>query len=345
MKNVYIFSAALAIAVAPFTRAQPFTDMFTGSTSNWQAIAAFSDSSAIQSDGALTLSNGGKVVTAKALATPVDVTLKFRFAGSQYDNLRVVTRTDGATTGGEFARGIVFHIQMRTDTGSQANNVYIHNAGGVIAQATYPIAHNQDYTVRIVDDGSNLLFYINNLTSPLLQATDSTAYGTKVGLRNREGAGAGSFISSGSQVKISAFTATATSVVKLTETVTMPDPRSHMVNFSCLGSGGFTLGFVIGSGDPKKMLIRAVGPTLAQFGVPNVAPEATITIYSGQTPIRYNSGWSTAPNAVEIAEAPGPFPLANGSRDSAVLLSLSAGAYTAQTNGQGAILIEAYEVP
>ncbi len=96
------------------------------------------------------------------------------------------------------------------------------------------------------------------------------------------------------------------------------------------------------------MLIRAVGPALNAFGVPNAAPQCTLTLYSGSTVIGTNSGWSSSPNATQISSAftlTGAFILPSGSADAAILTSLAPGSYTAQATGTGAVLLEAYEVP
>lgn len=65
-----------------------------------------------------------------------------------------------------------------------------------------------------------------------------------------------------------------------------------------------------------------------------------------------NSGLNSAANAAEIkatAARIGAFALAEGSRDSAMLVSLSPGAYTVQMSGangtSGLALVEVYEVP
>lgn len=67
---------------------------------------------------------------------------------------------------------------------------------------------------------------------------------------------------------------------------------------------------------------------------------------------RANDNWGSAGNASEVAAAVtqvGAFPLGNGSRDAALLVSLAAGSYTASVSGVGAAtgtaLVEMYVVP
>jgi hypothetical protein len=101
------------------------------------------------------------------------------------------------------------------------------------------------------------------------------------------------------------------------------------------------------------VLIRAVGPTLAQFSVAGVLAQPVLTLFnSAGTQIATNTGWGTNSNAAQISAAfasTGAFVLPSGSADSALLLSLPPGAYTAQVSGlnntTGNALIEAYQVP
>ena len=52
-------------------------------------------------------------------------------------------------------------------------------------------------------------------------------------------------------------------------------------------------GFAVGGSSPKQLLIRAVGPTLATFGLSGTLPSAVLQIYSGTTLVQSNTGWSS----------------------------------------------------
>jgi hypothetical protein len=110
-------------------------------------------------------------------------------------------------------------------------------------------------------------------------------------------------------------------------------------------------GLVVSEGAAKTVLIRAVGPGLAQLNVPNFLAQPVLTLYSGSEAFLTNTGWGNASNAAAIATtaaAEGAFPLAAGSADSAILTTLSPGAYTlhvSSANGAtGVALVEVYEV-
>jgi hypothetical protein len=119
-----------------------------------------------------------------------------------------------------------------------------------------------------------------------------------------------------------------------------------------VGAGGQTLisGFAIGGGQ-KQVLIRAVGPGLAPFGVTGVLSSPVLTLCSGSTVLASNTGWNAATNAADIrntSAAVGTFPLLEGSADCALLVNLPPGPYTAlissADNSQGVALVEVYEV-
>ena len=102
---------------------------------------------------------------------------------------------------------------------------------------------------------------------------------------------------------------------------------------------------------PKLILLRGAGPALAAFGLPTALARPTLTLFLGAEIIAANTGWGTAANSAEIsttATAAGAFAFAANSADSALLLRLAPGAYTARissaNDGTGIALVEAYEI-
>jgi hypothetical protein len=104
-----------------------------------------------------------------------------------------------------------------------------------------------------------------------------------------------------------------------------------------------TSGFVVGGKVARSVLIRAIGPTLANFGVSNPLPSPTLTLFSRQFSISSNSGWGGDPFLEATFSAVGAFSLPKTSRDAALVTSLIPGAYTVQVaGGAGEVLVEIY---
>lgn len=138
--------------------------------------------------------------------------------------------------------------------------------------------------------------------------------------------------------------------------ITAPQRFLNLSARAAVGVGDSTLigGFTVASTQPdqkRTLLIRAVGPALAQFGVTNALASPRLSVFFGSQLIATNTGWSGQANAAAIADAArqvAAFPLANPSADSALLLDLAAGNYTAQVEGvggaSGTALVEVYDI-
>ena len=118
---------------------------------------------------------------------------------------------------------------------------------------------------------------------------------------------------------------------------------------SLAGNADRTLvaGFVVSGTGNKPLLVRAVGPTLANFGVANPLADPNLNIMRGSASVATNNDWGNAAPLAALAAQVGAFPLTPGSRDSAVQLSLAPGTYTAVVGGGtatlGSALIEIYD--
>lgn len=119
------------------------------------------------------------------------------------------------------------------------------------------------------------------------------------------------------------------------------------------GDGLLIGGFVVTGNSPKQLLIRGIGPSLGAFGVSGVLADPRLRVYRDGGILAENDNWSVIPaDATSIADAGrrvGAFALQNGSKDAAVIVTLSPGAYTAQVmsndGSPGTALIEIYELP
>jgi hypothetical protein len=128
----------------------------------------------------------------------------------------------------------------------------------------------------------------------------------------------------------------------------------RLLNISCLqnlaAGTTTTVGFSISGQSNRTVLIRADGPSLSGFGVTNVMPDPTLTLYTGQTVIGGNQGWQGDATIKAAAASVYAFALASdSSNDSAILVTLAPGTYTVQTSSAsgagGNDLLEVYEVP
>lgn len=120
------------------------------------------------------------------------------------------------------------------------------------------------------------------------------------------------------------------------------EPPPRLLNLSVrTGAGTAIPGFVLAGDGSRPMLLRAVGPGLAPFGVEGFDPNPRLNLLSGQRSIAENDDWRAADAAA--MGAVGAFPLPTASRDSALLTALAAGAYTAPVNAAGVTLLEVYD--
>jgi hypothetical protein len=127
---------------------------------------------------------------------------------------------------------------------------------------------------------------------------------------------------------------------------------SNLSTRTTLAAGESLIGGVAVAGlASRRLLIRAIGPSLAQFGVTDALADPTLAVYSGQALLATNDNWSEAANAPDvaaIATASGAFPLTPGTKDAALLIAVPPGTYTIHATGgsiPGTTLIEVYTVP
>lgn len=114
--------------------------------------------------------------------------------------------------------------------------------------------------------------------------------------------------------------------------LTVAGGSSRLANLSTRGNvpagGELTPGFVLRGDGVKELIIRAVGPELADFGVGTAMADPALALVplGGSTPSLTNDNWEDAANSIQLAATSaslGAFPLNPGSRDAAVLSSVS----------------------
>jgi hypothetical protein len=122
-----------------------------------------------------------------------------------------------------------------------------------------------------------------------------------------------------------------------------------------VGTGANVLeaGFVIAGDTPLTVLIRASGPAIAAapFNVPGTLPDPKLTLQNPATGavIATDSGWGGDPVISSVAASVGAFAWnVPTSLDSAILITLPPGNYTAEAAGAsgdtGVAIVEVYEV-
>lgn len=134
--------------------------------------------------------------------------------------------------------------------------------------------------------------------------------------------------------------------------VAFSSPLANVSTRTTLAANGSAItGFVIGGGGPRRVLIRAVGPGLAPFGVTNQLTNPSIMLWRGAQQIGGNDDYASGTNVDATLPATfaqvGAFALPANSRDAALVTTLEPGPYTAQIRGgtateTGEVLLEVY---
>lgn len=135
----------------------------------------------------------------------------------------------------------------------------------------------------------------------------------------------------------------------------LADDSAGLVNLSVrarVGSGTDTpqVGFVISGTAAKRVLIRAVGPTLAAFGLTGVLANPHLELFRQGVAIDANDNWGGAAELRAAFSRVGAFDFADQqSRDAVLLVTLEPGSYSVVTSGVGGstglALIEVYDAP
>jgi arylsulfate sulfotransferase len=115
-----------------------------------------------------------------------------------------------------------------------------------------------------------------------------------------------------------------------------PLSDSTLENISTRGSVGtadnvLICGFIVGDVGSATVIVRALGPSLASHGVSGALSDPILTIFdSTGTAIATNDNWRDDPNAIDVQRNTLSPP---NEQESALVLHLPAGAYTAVVSG------------
>ncbi|HEX2852082.1 MAG TPA: Ig-like domain-containing protein [Opitutaceae bacterium] len=286
--------------------------------------------------------------------------------------------TGSLTSGGTFSDGVLKGLSTRASVGT-GNNILI---AGFIVDGT---AAKQ---VIIRGIGPSLAGVNSPLANPMLQLYNGPTqiasndnWATPIGA----GASAGAVATATAQAGLGALSSTSLDSV----IVTTLTPGAYTVQLSGVGStsgnglleiydldtlAAFTpqkvraissrgfvgtagneliAGFIVNGNTAKKVLIQAVGPGIATSVSGTLAdPVLRIVNMTTNKTVRENDNWETGNDGVVMVDAvnrSGATPLTAGSKDSAILVNLPPGVYTAVVSGAGnstgIALVQVYEVP
>lgn len=140
----------------------------------------------------------------------------------------------------------------------------------------------------------------------------------------------------------------ATATRTATPRTTAPLVGGRLANLSTrarVGQGDDVVigGFVV-SGRRTRVLVRAIGPSLANYGLQGVLADPVLTLYRGQTEIAKNDDWQVG----ESGQIRGTGLAPGHVREAALLTDLDPGLYTAIVRGYegrtGIALVEAFPI-
>jgi pimeloyl-ACP methyl ester carboxylesterase len=147
-----------------------------------------------------------------------------------------------------------------------------------------------------------------------------------------------------------AATPTATPNPTPTPSATPANSFGKLLNISTrlrvLGGDNVLIGgFIITGSEPKKVIIRGIGPSLAAFGLQGALADPTLELHDGTGSLIFsNDNWKDTQKQ-EILDT--TIPPAND-LESAIVATLAPGAYTAivrgKNNGTGVAVVEAYDL-
>lgn len=262
-------------------------------------------------------------------------------AGTSALNFRVVLTLNESAATGTWG-GLPFTAARQSPLGAAGTKVYtgatVQTATATVAQVKLSILPNNRVIMTALSQGRLIVGGTGTLSNGIITLSMTSGTPAIFAFNPDSGVAMGTAALLGSTP---------------VQFVLVEAQRPALVNIATRGTVGgasqLSAGFVCVNG-AKTFLIRAVGPTLAAFGVAGAQSDPKLTVFSGQTAIATNDNWGSATSSADLAAAAsqaGAFPLVNGSRDAAILLRVEPGAYTVLIEGVGPAgdaLVEVYEI-
>ena len=103
-------------------------------------------------------------------------------------------------------------------------------------------------------------------------------------------------------------------------------------------------GFILQGGEPAKVLVRGIGPSLAGAGVTGVLADPVLELHDANGAVITNNDWRETQEADIIATTIPP----TNDKEAAIVVTLAPGQYTAvlrgNNDGTGVGLVEIYNL-
>ena len=291
------------------------------------------------------VANSGTILRGDLAAAPVPS------AAGRLINLSVLT--DIATAGDSFTLGYVVGGPGTTGT----KPLVIRAAGPSLGALGVPGTLDDPKLETFAGSTSTGINDNWGGSAPLTAALAAVGAFAYTGPTSRDAAVAANITTRDNSVAVSASgNGTGTVIAEIYDATpaasfTATTPRLLNVSVRKHLGTGLTAGFVLGGGSPTKVLIRAVGPGLAAFGVEGTVVDPQLTLFnSSSARIDSNDNWGGAAALTAAFNSVGAFALPGAtSRDAALLVTLPPGGYSVQVTGvgntTGTALVEVYEVP
>jgi hypothetical protein len=279
------------------------------------------------------------------------------------DRLRVVSNTGqnlriNVDTGAVTVDGTLAYAVADTNAGSTPQVVaagYTNAVAGRVAVSTtlYDIDFAKDILVRQDPPNNGTLVTVGPLGVDFTANSDIDIFSPNLGYAVNNNNTTSSLYRINLATGAATLAGTFPAGILITDFAIEPKEAAlGIVNTSArgmiaTGEGALFTGFVIGGNAPVNVLVVARGPSLTQFGVTSAIADTRVSLWRGPTQLDANDDWQTHPRSADIMAstfAPG------NPRESAVLMTLTPGTYTAVINGSGTAttgvaIVEVYELP
>ncbi len=248
----------------------------------------------------------------------------------------------GSISGSILELGVSFSAAVQPASGSSAgvSGVYKAPSTGGAAGGTYSIVGTQGQVFAIAVTPTSVVAGTGTVSASNTFSIQSGNSTIAAAIDAATTAVTGTVSVSGQQVQT--FAGTNISSVRTDRLVNL----SSRVRIAPAAGRTLITGFVIGGTESKRLLLRAVGPSLTNFGVTGalVNPKLQLFDASGKVLLE-NDDWTGTDTAAAFAQV-GAFGLTAGTKDAAILTTLAPGAYSMQVTAgteSGTGLAEIYD--